>query len=309
MCRIGMCEALARELLVMNRIKIQHYVPRFYLRNFSIDESNTERVYCYDKSNMKKFPTNISKIAYENFFNDSDGDIDQLLEKGLGKLESEYNIAYKSLINSKDIDKLSNKQRRTMSHFIASQLIRTKENREHIRDMIKQLHNRLSWENLSKKLKQQLQEVNKESSIKSIHLSNLKSNIPKYSDIIYNMKWLLFTNITNIPYLTSDNPITRHNLFRHDPYGNMGLLCQGIELHFPLNPKLCLLTCDPATYAWLPSIFKINDEQNIIHQNSLQVLQSTRHLFSNVDDFYLADRMIKDSPEVGDIHRKRITMH
>ncbi|MGM3308051.1 DUF4238 domain-containing protein [Anabaena sp. WFMT] len=51
--------------------KNQHYVPRSYLENFSIDPSKNEKqIFVFDKVTQKKFPTNIKNITLERYFYD-----------------------------------------------------------------------------------------------------------------------------------------------------------------------------------------------------------------------------------------------
>ncbi len=57
----------------MTKTKKQHYIPRFYLRNFSIDDSN---IFVFDKPSMKSFRAKIDQIAQEKYFYDTNpGDI------------------------------------------------------------------------------------------------------------------------------------------------------------------------------------------------------------------------------------------
>ncbi len=64
----------------MKKVKIQHYVPRFYLRNFAHQANDEYWLYCFDKTNFKSFPVNINDIACENFFYEHKED-KQILEE------------------------------------------------------------------------------------------------------------------------------------------------------------------------------------------------------------------------------------
>lgn len=90
------------------------------------------------------------------------------------------------------------------------------------------------------------------------------------------------------------------------PLGNLGLLWRGIEIHFPLSPKISLSMCDPSIYHLLPSKYEIQDIQNTVFLNWLQVYYSTRYIFSDTDDFSLAEDIVGDNPSLGDIDRKRM---
>lgn len=125
------------------------------------------------------------------------------------------------------------------------------------------------------------------------------------------VKSLLKVSINNtpMPFWTSDHPVNSFNPVGAKPYGNPGLLCKGIEIHFPLSPKIVLSFCDPTTYELLPSRYEIKDIQSVIFENWLQVAHSTRYLFSNINDFTLAERILRDNPSLREIDRKRIQVN
>lgn len=292
----------------MVKIKLQHYVPRFYLKNFSKLEGKNHILKCFDKSEEKQFDTDIKNVACEKFFYDEEMNGEQLVEKKLSQLEGLFNQSIKKLIKLKNPDKLSVKDRGHISLFLAIQYIRTKETREMIRDSIKQLKKKLSKRKLSRKLRQDLKEVYTDKSIKSIHINTLKNSL-EFADVIYNMKWIIALNRTKTPFWTSDNPIALHNEINHTPYGNLGLTCLGIELHLPLTPNLLLITCDPIAFCKEPSKKILRDFRYIIRELSYQVYSATRFIFSNNPDFTFAKKVIKENPIYKDPNRKRIVVN
>jgi hypothetical protein len=153
-----------------------------------------------------------------------------------------------------------------------------------------------------------LREVNTDESIKSKQIELLISEVLTFANIMLNMKWILFLNKTNFPYWTSDNPVSRYNPIDQSPFGNLGLLSKGIQIYFPLSTKLSLCLCDPNMYHSFPEVYEVKNEQNVVFENHLQVKSSTRHIFSIDQDFSLAERMIKSTPELKDINRKRVTL-
>lgn len=65
---------------------VQHYVPRFPLRNFCAGEK--PKIWAFDKNTGKSFETNVRNVAGERDFYDlSVGDATLSLEEGLSKLE------------------------------------------------------------------------------------------------------------------------------------------------------------------------------------------------------------------------------
>jgi len=117
--------------------------------------------------------------------------------------------------------------------------------------------------------------------------------------------WMLLHNETGTPYWTSDHPVFLHNRIK-DPYrSTLGLGCPGIEIHTPLSPRLALLIFDPV--AWLP-MYSVMPAQltNVTFANAYQVSWSQRHVFASTGDFALAERMLMDTPGLGDPKRSRI---
>lgn len=294
----------------MKKIKLQHYVPQFYLESFSNKKESKPILECLSKVNNEQLTVNIKHICCEKYFNDKEEDVAQELEKFLAILEGQSKLALIDLIKQKNPDNLNIEDRKKIALFVATQYIRTKEKREQIEDSVKQIIQRLSKYKLAPELEIQVRKVkeNLPSFIKEIHL-DLFRNISKIADIIFQMKWILLINKTNTPFWTSDNPIAIHNEQDHFPYGNLGLIKLGIELHFPLNPMLCLVMCDPISFQFEPSIKILRDFRYIIREQSYQVNQSTRFIFSNNPNFSFAKKMIKDNPEIADIKRKRIKVN
>jgi len=292
---------------VSEKIKIEHYVPRFYLRNFATQKGATYFAYCFDKTNQKVFPTNIDTIAAEKYFYDEENDTNQTVERKLGKMETTFSRAYVDLLKQEDITNLSGSERKSLAYFIILQELRTREFREMIGDMITQLGERLSRERLSENFKNEVERVSKKGYPKEFQLDFIAENLPGLGDILNNMKWVLLVNGTANPYWTSDHPVNRNNPIDLAPYGNLGLRSPGIEIYFPLSTRLALMICDPSGPGHLfPNKFNVTNEQNVIFQNHLQVKTSTRHILSPNKDFSLAQRMLKEHPEIGITHRQRM---
>jgi len=292
----------------MLKIKIQHYVPKLYLRNFSTKMKSNYIINCFDKSEQKIFLTKIENIGCEKYFYNTSNDINQSIEKQFGNWESTLKSAYDEIIETEDFKKLSTLKFKSIALFFIIQYCRTKESRERIKDMVKQVKEKLSKNKLSNDLEKQLVDINSEETIKQMHIASILSMIRNGMKIIPFMKWILIKNKTSMPFWTSDNPVTLYNPLNFSPFGNLGLKNRGIQLYFPLSPNLTLLICDPENYRLLPSFIYADDKENIIFQNSLQVFWSTRHIFSIDDDFSLAYKVLQKCPEYKDFNRKRISV-
>lgn len=54
----------------MEKIKIQHYVPRYYLKQFTKRSNESNLIECYDKLEDRQITTDIRNVASERFFYD-----------------------------------------------------------------------------------------------------------------------------------------------------------------------------------------------------------------------------------------------
>jgi len=116
--------------------------------------------------------------------------------------------------------------------------------------------------------------------------------------MLLGLQWILLENKTEMPLWTSDNPISKFNPNRTSPYmGNLGYLSPGVQIYFPLSSHLCLSLCDIGQYGLLPSgkMFMYSTE-NVIYQNHIEFDCSIRHVFSEDNNFELAEKILKEIP-------------
>jgi hypothetical protein len=65
-----------------NKVRIQHYVPNVYLKNFSHFNGKEHYIWVFDKETEKIFQTNIKDIAFGEEFYDKVSE-EQVTEKTL----------------------------------------------------------------------------------------------------------------------------------------------------------------------------------------------------------------------------------
>jgi hypothetical protein len=308
----------------------QHYVPRFLLKNFT--HGKKPKVFVYDKSNDKRFHTNIKNVAAENGFYDMEVEYGVLtMEPGLSRLETSTSAIIKKLTKNKDIKLLSDDEAGILAFFLAVQFVRTKEHRlkfEHIgKQFIETLREMDASEEQIKEMIGSPGEIpeNKLFGLKS--LANAKDFVPHFLSKV----WLLLETTPKHPFFISDNPITFHNDMDHRPYGNLGLAVKGIQIYFPLSSTLCLnLLCPTIAEEFRKAYdnMKLLDqiapgladstmkrptfarafcegfmngtpiqviEDNITMLNSLQVMFSSRFVYCEFDKFELVEKMIRDN--------------
>jgi hypothetical protein len=289
-----------------DKIKIQHYVPKFYLRNFSV-KGKRPKLYCLDKTKLTESLTNITNVACEGYFYDGIGDVGQVNEKALSQLETKFRTPYRKVVEQQDFACLDAHEKWLLAAFIVTQELRTKEHREELRDMIKQTILRIKEKFNTDRLPREFEQAQDDEYVKALHLSTL-SDVPEYVAIVTRgMKWLLLLNETDTPYWTSDHPVNRYNDI-NTGLGTLGLLSRGVEIHFPLSPRLSICFCDPEASRGFPDKYSA-DARIVEFLNHLQVKGSTRWVFSNRSGFSLAHTMLAENPLLADVHRKRCVVH
>lgn len=282
--------------------KRQHFVPKFYLKNFSSEKGGRRKkhlTWSFDKSTGKSNVRNINDVALEKYFNDMIRG-DNVLENKLGKFENDYKRVLKKLITEKDLSLLSNDDKKMISHLIVTQFVRTREMRELVIRM-----DQLRYENNITKEYNGL-------SPKFQHLGFIYYTINEYVNDFklspfLKMKWGLMINNTELDYWTSDNPVNIYNNVRNRYFTergekyiiNIGLIDEGVEIYYPITPKLCLSLVDSKYYPNLSSEtnIEINNVKHIKDINRLQVLMSGKEIYSKNDDFSIAIDMLNEYPQ------------
>lgn len=274
--------------------KKQHFVPRFYLKNFSNKKKGKQLkhlIWCFNKSDERSFIKNINDVAHENYFYDviRGGNF---IENKLERFENEHKKVLKTLITEKDLSLLSKDEKKVISHLIVTQFVRTREMRDLIIGM-----DQLRYEN---NITTKYEGIG----VKFQHLGFIYYILQEYvTDFklspFLNMKWSLMINNTVLDYWTSDNPVNIYNGLKNKYFANIGLIGEGVEIYYPLTPKLCLTLVDSKYYPKLPneSIIQIDDVRYIIDVNRLQVILSGKEVYSINNDFSIAHKILEEYPQ------------
>jgi hypothetical protein len=280
----------------------QHYVPRFYLKNFC---NLQKKIFCYNKVKGVSFDTTIDNIAVGKFFYAVDGEYKVEIEKGLGRVEQEFFVRpYSELIKMKNFKKLSYALKNDLFVFLSVQLLRTKEFRLQLKDLHEQALATLVKDFYNKPIPEGLKIRISDAYSQLEHISQLDTNnIIEYAKYLFNKKWVVLLNKTRSPLWTSDNPISFYNSFGRSGY-NLGIFSPGIEIRFPLNTELLLYSYDPKTHPDTMNKKRMS-ERDVLLANETQIRNSTQFICSPTSNFEYATEYLRTYPKYKDPDRKR----
>lgn len=307
----------------MRSAKIQHYVPRFLLRNFG--NGKKDQLWVYDKTTRRSFKSNVKNVAAESRFYDFErAGAQRSLEPSLANLESRTKPVISKLIATDTLLAVPDEERLTLAAFVATLLTRTKTFREEWAAFPKGLANALQQEGEELPTEGQIAELIPELSdndVKEQTARFIVSSPSYFGPHIASKFWLLLETSRKHPFMISDNPIAKQNLMHTIPHrSGLGLSSKGIEIYLPLSETRALgMFCpsliepiksygarlssgvgDSAAQAILQAVENGTPLQysaeNVENFNSLQVGYSERYLFSSNGDFSLVDYMLTDEP-------------
>lgn len=320
--------------------KKQHYVPQSYLEHWAIPDKY--QVYVYDKRKQRTYVSNIKDVASERYFYDIDFTgilTENELKEYVGKkidishLDDEQYIEnffaheiegdFKKRINKitsrisnmnsweiKNCCFLTEEDKFNLSVHLSFQFLRVKSVRNSMIQTQNMLEKMLSDMNAS-------QEVIDRCKLPEKHLPFLHGRMILNNNYIEELTerfslftWILLLNTTPQPFFTSDNPIGTIAHLKHDFLSLNGFASPGVEMYFPLSPKIMLSMVDGKYHDHLLKherrIIEIKNIEIVRYYNSHALLHCDERIFSNTDDFEIAEEMIKNKPSI--FEQPRTTM-
>ena len=180
----------------------QHYVPKFYLKNFG------DQIYQYDKETRKVSQCMPQNVAFQrNFYADSGNDDASKLESWMSQFEGRASTVISTIVETESIAGLSDTDRTTLCDFVAFQFARTPEFREWRHDMVQSALDALvrrlgvtDWHY-----------TEQGGNAGAIHLASMLAYVYLARPYLLQMKICLRKNYTPIPLWTSDSPVVRYN--------------------------------------------------------------------------------------------------
>ena len=304
--------------------KKQHYVPRFYLKQFSIHKkSGVYSIRCYNKERDKWYNSNITQVAMERYFYDKRDPPE--IENYFSQLEGQHATVFHKIVDAQSIENLEKEEKFMMAHYIFIQNERTRSTRIRNRQITKLVYKSLEskgelppYDKLDDEYKEWLLESRGAMGQFNILFNPLEDekgelHEPKeIVEIISNLDWILVSNNLKTEFYASDHPIMVWNPQASEDveihgYGFKSYNADGVEIYFPLTPKLCLVLFDGNLSDYKQHGFQkevIQKELNWI--NTQIIAMAHRTIFSKGNDFQFVRNKIKEFPEFKDPNRNRL---
>ncbi|MBF0541963.1 MAG: DUF4238 domain-containing protein [Nitrospirae bacterium] len=250
--------------MAKNKKEHQHYIPRFYLKGFTVP--NHEYLWIYEKGKTEPRKGYYSNEAVrKNFysFTNINGEKDVTIEDALAEIEGKAAPVFQKI---KNYEKLNEDDRINFSLYLSAMLTRTpyfreyvnsnykksiNKNRELIKPLIKndeknyvkpidmpeELWNS-RWNSFPKKMEEKLLDYyfknNDEKMVKpEFSLQYVLLQTSEIASRFYVMKWKFIAATVNWKFVTSDNPL--YNIL------GVGLSNPNVEMSFPISKELFFL--------------------------------------------------------------------
>lgn len=260
----------------MSEPKNHHFVPQFYLRNFS---SNKKQLNLYNFArNQFITKATISGQCYRRKLHS----FEPGLEKKLGDMETAASPIIRSVMEKKVLPALHTDAWRDLLIFLVFQKARTTRSihsvdamNEFMREQVRQG----SQEGPEGLIKQFMED-------QTPPLKIIFSNLPEMTFIATDLQMHLLVNKTDEQFITCDDPVVFHNMYCEGiTYrGVLGWDCRGLQAFFPLSPKHLLMLYDVETYRVKGDqrtrhVTTIKDARDVRCFNTFQALNAHENLY------------------------------
>jgi len=222
--------------------KNQHFVPKFYLRNFSYLK-NEKKIGLYNTKNHLYFKNApLKSQASKDFFYGTDG----IIEDSLSEIEGHLAIVIKKIIDY-DSPELSQDDLYSLLLFIVLTDFRNPNHIHGISEMMIKMRQRLFEEVPDTDNMDELLPIPSHEECVRLALNNCLEIVKGIQDL----KYKILVNLTDIPFVTSDCPVVKYNQYlewkRWKPpktgYGSIGL-----QIFLPLSHNKVILLYDLNSY-------------------------------------------------------------
>jgi uncharacterized surface protein with fasciclin (FAS1) repeats len=290
---------------IMPEKQNQHYVPQYYFRFFSEDKKSICMLLKSNGKIIKSTPID-TQSSKNNFY----GDVS--VESRITEFDTKYSANHSIILKQKDLNKTSEEQIEYLMENIQFQRLRTLSARDanlpvldFYRDFFKpQIENLDNYDSghseeatkaVNAAMKMFFDSFSDPKLTQIINLENIKENKEKILDL----KLVFLINNTNKSFIFSDSPAAFSNYaLRKYKCSKLGDTNVGLQIFFPLSPKLLIFLYDPDAYSFeglMSNIFEIDNEEDILSINRLQFHEAFNAIyFSDITLKHYVEKIWKE---------------
>lgn len=266
--------------------KNQHYIPKFYLRNFSYKKNNNQIGIFNLKKDFFFQAAKLKTQGSKNFFYGYDG----VIEDKLSEIEGDLSQTLKDIIVNKQLPKPNSKEHVDLLVFVALTDVRNPVRVENMKDMMNQMRNKVMEMDASADVETMIPTMSHDDVIKlSI------SNIPEITMNIIDLDYKLLINETINPFISSDYPVVKYNQYLEQKkwhHSKSGYSLTGLQIFIPLNSEIVLHFFDSGIYKVGDKKQKSLNIKSVKCVNEINKLQfinclETIYFDENASEFYI----------------------
>src|SRR5665647_260735 len=271
----------------MTEYRRQHFIPKFYLKNFSEDKKALCR---YSLKNKMSERSNISKACTARDFYAKAEAAD--FEKTMSGLEAVHAKIVRKIVTERSLALISEEEFLHLCNFVLLMKTRDKASKKEIEKMENLL---LDWLKPSFAQSEEAKEkgITLED-LKKVRLTRDSANFEamliamKGAPLIADLTATLLINKTKRPFITCDSPVLFTNYVTVDARrGNMGYLSRGLMIFLPLTEEITLWLFDATFYepdANSKGNVNVTRKQDISALNRLQIIIADEYVFFSKPD-------------------------
>ena len=256
-----------------NITKNQHYVPRVLLKHFTAQDDDVISIYDSTRKFLRP-PSKITKIFSENYFYDTDNEIENFLDK---YIEGPASSVIEEIVMNpyQKIKPIS----RDLIRFVSVQLCRTPEAQEDALRFVNAF-----WNSLVKRLGKYNGINMEDAGIVKVLPNNPKALQGKLiqdglgaASLIRDLNGHILINNTDLPFIISDHPVVHYNWFLRESNDcrYTSLTSCGLQIFIPLSKSITYCLYDDNIYEWgegADSCTTVIQKSDVELLNDLQIL-------------------------------------
>ena len=254
--------------------KRQHYVPRFYMREFA--DSNKKFSVLNLKTGERIEKVSYSSQCYKDYYYRSDG----IWEEQLGEMENKWADVIRSILSYKA---LTTQDITLIKQFILYQRQRTYAEAEYLKQSRKETLvecAKMLYANKGWKFDEEAMRVCEE---RAAHDTTPAENLERaigLTEFLEDLETTIITYKTNNELISSDTPVISINPFHKF---TIGYGCMGLIMLVPISSHTLVVVYDSKMYTQFrgQQYIEIHDDEEVNNLNILQYISAEKILFAS----------------------------